>query len=246
MPTYPRFNLSGTLSNVGPSSTQSSPHGKNKTQTFSPAISSTSPATCLPATSTCPKTSSLGAATHRLPEKVRANAPKAKAVEGDAEKAEAKAKIKAMAAHSLTTNTLSNHLSAHASTSAKRKPSKSLKHQMTTRIPWIPTLALKLPTDLDNRHSITRFCVCTAQINTSDVPETSDTNPNPAIYYYCAYHAFNLSHHGHQCRVMSKDDSYTQQQKQATLPSDCTPRGNDAVEPQRHFTFLKSWGRYSK
>jgi hypothetical protein len=83
--------------------------------------------------------------------------------------------------------------------------------------------------------------------NTPDTPETSDTNPNPAIYYYCAYHGFNLSHHGHICRVMANDDSYTSQQKQATLPSDCTPlRGNDVVEPQRHSTFLKSWGRYSK
>ncbi len=82
--------------------------------------------------------------------------------------------------------------------------------------------------------------------NTPDVPETSDTNPNPAIYYYCAYHGFNLTHHGHQCRVMSNDDSYTTQQQQATLPSDCSPRGNDVVEPQRQSTFLKSWGRYSK
>jgi hypothetical protein len=60
--------------------------------------------------------------------------------------------------------------------------------------------------------------------------------------HYCAYHAFNLSHHGHECPVMSNDDSYTQQQKQATLPSDCTPRDNDAMEPQRQSTFLKSWG----
>jgi hypothetical protein len=67
--------------------------------------------------------------------------------------------------------------------------------------------------------------------NTPDTPETSDTNPNSAIYYYCAYHGFNLSHHGHQCRVMSNDDSYTAQQRQATLPSDCTTRDNDAVEP---------------
>jgi hypothetical protein len=82
--------------------------------------------------------------------------------------------------------------------------------------------------------------------NTPDTPETSNTNPDPKIYYYCAYHGFNLSHHGHACRVMSNDDSYNSQQKQAPLPSDCNPRGNDAVEPQRHSKFLKSWGRYTK
>jgi hypothetical protein len=82
--------------------------------------------------------------------------------------------------------------------------------------------------------------------NTPDTPETSNTNPDPKIYYYCAYHGFNLSHHGHACRVMSNDDSYNSQQRQASLPSDCNPRGNDAVEPQRHSTFLKSWGRYTK
>jgi hypothetical protein len=82
--------------------------------------------------------------------------------------------------------------------------------------------------------------------HTHDGPETSDTNPNPAIYYYCAYHGFNLSHPGYQCRVMANGDGYTTQQKQATLPSNCTPRGNDAVEPQRQSTDLKSWGRNNK
>jgi hypothetical protein len=80
--------------------------------------------------------------------------------------------------------------------------------------------------------------------HTPDGPVTSDTNPNTAIYYYCAYHGFNLSHPGYQCRVMSNGDGYTTQQKQATLPSDCTPRGNDAVEPHRQSTYLKSWGRH--
>ena len=82
--------------------------------------------------------------------------------------------------------------------------------------------------------------------HTPDGPVTSDTNPNTAIYYYCAYHGFNLSHPGYQCRVMSNGDGYTTQQKQATLPSDCTPRGNDAVEPQWQSAYLKSWGRNSK
>ncbi len=185
--------------------------------------------------------SSLEVATHTPPERARANTPKAKAA------VKAKGKIKAKATHSLTTNTLSNLLSAHASMSAKRKPSKSPNYQTIARIPWIQTLVLSLPTNPDNLlPRIARSCVLRVHgTNTPDTPETSDTNPNPAIYYYCPYHGFNLSHHGHQCRVMSNDDSYTSQQRQATLPSDCTPRSNDAVEPQRHSTFLKSWGRYS-
>ncbi len=52
-----------------------------------------------------------------------------------------------------------------------------------------------------------------------DIPETSDTNPNLAVYYYCAYHGFNLSHQS--CATMPRNI----QQRQATLPSDCTPRG---------------------
>ncbi len=82
--------------------------------------------------------------------------------------------------------------------------------------------------------------------HTNDGPETSDTNPNPAIYYYCAHHGFNLSHPGYQCRVMANGDGYSPQQKQATFPSDCTPRGNDVVEPQRQSTYLKFWGRNNK
>jgi hypothetical protein len=45
---------------------------------------------------------------------------------------------------------------------------------------------------------------------------------------------------------MLNEDGYTIQQQQANLPGDCTPRGNDSVEPQRHSTFLKSWGKYTK
>ena len=82
--------------------------------------------------------------------------------------------------------------------------------------------------------------------NTSDTPDTSDTNPDSKLYYYCAYHGFNLSHYGRDCRVMLNEDGYTIQQQQANLPGDCTPRGNDSVEPQRHSTFLKSWGKYTK
>jgi hypothetical protein len=66
--------------------------------------------------------SSLEAATHTLPEKARANTQKAKAAEKE------KAKIKARVAHSLTMNTSSHQLSAHAYTSAKHKPSKSLNY----------------------------------------------------------------------------------------------------------------------
>ena len=82
-------------------------------------------------------------------------------------------KIKAMVAHSQTTNTSSNLLSAHASMSAKRKPSKSQNYQMkANKIPWIPTTALNLPTNLDNPlHPIARFCVYTAQ--------TSPIRPKP-------------------------------------------------------------------
>lgn len=81
--------------------------------------------------------------------------------------------------------------------------------------------------------------------NTHDVHRTSDTNPDPALYYYCAYHGFNLSHHGVNCRVMLNDMAYTHKEKQASLPSDLSPRGNDAVEPQRKSQFLKSWGQYT-
>jgi hypothetical protein len=95
------------------------------------------------------KMPSLEAATHTLPEEERASTPKAKAAEGDSEKA--KAKIKARAAHSLTTNTSSNQLSAHAYTSAKRRPSKSPNYQTTAMKPWTLTLALKLLTNHDNR-----------------------------------------------------------------------------------------------
>ena len=79
--------------------------------------------------------------------------------------------------------------------------------------------------------------------NTQDVPHTSDTNPNPELYYYCAYHGFNLSHHGAQCRVMLNDTMYVQKEKQASLPSDLSPRGNDSVEPLRRAQHLKSWGQ---
>jgi hypothetical protein len=99
------------------------------------------------------------------------------------------------------------HLSAHAYTSAKRKQSKSLNYQMTVMKPWTPTLALNILTDLDNRlRPIAWSCVCTAQTPLMP-PKPMTPNPNPAIYYYCAYHGFNLSRHGHQCRVMSNDDT---------------------------------------
>jgi hypothetical protein len=73
--------------------------------------------------------------------------------------------------------------------------------------------------------------------------QTSDTNPDEKIYHYCAYHGFNFSHHGGQWRAV-RGKLYSYQQKQARLPSDCSPRGNDAVEPQRQSTFLKAWGKY--
>jgi hypothetical protein len=71
------------------------------------------------------------------------------------------------------------------------------------------------------------------------------TNPDPKLYFYCHYHAWNLTHAGPECRVMSNDSSYDRTQQQATSPSDTTPRGNDAIEPpqtngrKRHF--LKAW-----
>jgi hypothetical protein len=81
--------------------------------------------------------------------------------------------------------------------------------------------------------------------NTQGVPRTSDTNPNLALYYYCAYHGFNLSHHGINCRVMLNDTMYVQKENQASLPFDLSPRGNDAVESLRRSQFLKSWGQYT-
>jgi hypothetical protein len=80
--------------------------------------------------------------------------------------------------------------------------------------------------------------------NTQDVSCTSNTNPNSTIYYYCTYHGLNLSHYGATCRVVLNDTAYTQKDKQASLPSDLSPRGNDAVEPQRRSQFLKTWGQY--
>ncbi len=44
---------------------------------------------------------------------------------------------------------------------------------------------------------------------------------------------------------MLNDTAYTQKDKQASLPSDLSPRGNDAVEHQRRSQFLKSWGQYT-
>ncbi len=136
----------------------------SKIQTFQTAIQRWPQldSTCLPATPTCRKTSSLAVATHTLPEKARANKTKAKAATKDAEKA--KAKIKAKAAHSLTTNISSNLLSTHASTSAKLKPSKSPNYQMTARILWIQTIDLNPTTNPDNLpHPIARSYACTAQ-----------------------------------------------------------------------------------
>jgi hypothetical protein len=97
------------------------------------------------------------AATHTLPDEERTSTPKAKAAD------KAKEKIKARDAHSPTTNTLSNQLSAHAYTSAKRKPSKSPNCPMTATTPWTPTLARKLRTNHDNRPQVARSFVCTAQ-----------------------------------------------------------------------------------
>jgi hypothetical protein len=81
--------------------------------------------------------------------------------------------------------------------------------------------------------------------NASSPLTSSMTNPDPKLYFYCHYHAWNLTHAGPECRVMSNDSSYDRTQQQATSPSDTTPRGNDAIEPpqtngrKRHF--LKAW-----
>jgi hypothetical protein len=187
--------------------------------------------------------SSLEATTHTLPDEEKASTSKAKAAVGAADRA--KEKIKAKDVHSPTTNTSSSQLNAHGFMSAKRKPSKSPNYLTTATTPWNPTLAPKLLTNHDNRPQVVRSCACTAQIQLmSPKPVTpaqiqrSTTIAHTTastIYYYWV-----------QCRVMSNDDSYTTQQQQATLPSDCSPRGNDVVEPHRQSTFLKSWGRYSK
>ena len=81
--------------------------------------------------------------------------------------------------------------------------------------------------------------------NTTTQLTSSQTNPDPNLYFYCFYHGWNLSHSGEQCRVMLNDTMYVQKEKQASLPSDLSPRGNDAVEPQRRSQFLKSWGKYT-
>jgi hypothetical protein len=85
--------------------------------------------------------------------------------------------------------------------------------------------------------------------NASSPLTSSNSNPDPKLYYYCNYHGWNLSHAGPECRVMSNDPSYTRAQKEATSPTDTSPNGNSAIEPVRtdgrKRPFLKSWGQYS-
>jgi hypothetical protein len=79
---------------------------------------------------------------------------------------------------------------------------------------------------------------------------SSQTNPDPNLYFFCYYHGWNLFHAGEQCRVMLNDASYTRAHKEAASPADTSPIGNVAIEPERtdgrQRSFLKSWGRYSR
>jgi hypothetical protein len=85
--------------------------------------------------------------------------------------------------------------------------------------------------------------------NTSSLLTSSNSNPDPKLYYYCNYHGWNLSHAGPECRVMSNDPSYTRAQKETTSPTDTSPNGNTAIEPVRNDgrkrPFLETWGQYS-
>jgi hypothetical protein len=102
--------------------TRSSPLGKNRTQTSSPATSKTSPITFSPDSTIWIKTSIPEAATHtQLAKAAKENNPKEKAASGDAAKVKERAKTTAKAVHSQTTTNLSNHSSHYAYTNAKHR-----------------------------------------------------------------------------------------------------------------------------
>ena len=86
--------------------------------------------------------------------------------------------------------------------------------------------------------------------NTTTQLTSSQTNPDPNLYFYCFYHGWNLSHSGDQCRVMLNDTSYTRANKEAASPADTSPTGNICIEPGRTGgrtrPFLKAWGNYSR
>jgi hypothetical protein len=85
--------------------------------------------------------------------------------------------------------------------------------------------------------------------NASSPLTSSNSDPDPKLYYNCNYHGWNLSHAGPECRVMSNVSSYTRAQKEATSHTDTSPNGNTAIEPVRtdgrKQPFLKSWMQYS-
>ena len=86
--------------------------------------------------------------------------------------------------------------------------------------------------------------------NTTTQLTSSQTNPDPNLYFYCFYHGWNLSHAGEQCRVMLNDTSYTRAHKEAASPPDASPTGNICIEPERTGgrtrPYLKAWGTYSR
>jgi hypothetical protein len=86
--------------------------------------------------------------------------------------------------------------------------------------------------------------------NTTTQLTSSQTNPDPSLYFYCHYHGWNLSHSGDQCRVMLNDTSYLRAHKEAASPADTNPPGNICIEPERTEgrtrPYLKAWGNYSR
>ena len=86
--------------------------------------------------------------------------------------------------------------------------------------------------------------------NTTTQLTSSQTNPDPSLYFYCHYHGWNLSHSGDQCRVMLNDTSYLRAHKEAASPADTNPPGNICIEPERTEgrtrPYLKAWGTYSR
>jgi hypothetical protein len=79
---------------------------------------------------------------------------------------------------------------------------------------------------------------------------SSQTNPDPKLYFYCCYHGWSLSHSGEQCRVMLNDASYSRAHKEAASPANTSPIGNICIELERTGgrtrPYLKAWGTYSR
>jgi hypothetical protein len=240
-----KIKLSASLSSAGRNSTRLSPRGKNRTQTSSPATSRTSPRTFSPDSTTWIKTSSPEAETHTPLAKAAKEDPKEKAAAKVKARAKTKAKTKAKGAHSQTTTNSSSHSSDHAYTNADHRQWSTSIPLQTAMTLLTPTLDHKLCIDHNNLPQIVRSFACTVP---PPPPISQPATPTPTRRYTTTAPTTDSTFHtiyGGQCRVMSNGESYTYQQRQARLPSDCSPRSNDAVEPQRPSTFLKAWRKYT-